>query len=189
VFGRLKLGSALTVALSVCLVLVRLFLLRGTDMHGLAPHAGFMSSQPANPVAPTSSWVVFATTDQATQVHTQHARIRAEQPPAGIQPEDYLELTGVAHGQAEAVLTLASVPASTCPAIDHIAASFDSLQPHDFTVQPTPADGTCRLQIATFDLFLDGLLNAQTLAVTPKAPGADLKKVAFPVAGLTWITE
>jgi len=174
-------------------MVVRIFLVRSYYAHGGTLHAGFMAAQPATPAAPASSWVVFATTEKETQVRTQHARLRAELPPdpagAAGQADDFLELTGNAHGHADAVLTLASVPAGKCPAIDHIEASFDDRTPHVFPAEPAGGDGVCALKIGAFDELLQEMLNAQTLVVTPKAAGAHLRDVPFRVAGLSWVSE
>jgi len=188
-FGRLKLGTVTTVALSVCFMVVRIFLVRGYYAHGDTLHAGFMGAQPANPAAPASSWVVFATTDKDTQVRTQHARLRAESAGAARPADDFLELSGIAHGHQDAVLTLGSVPADKCPAIDHIEAAFDERKPHVFAIEPAGGDGACVLKIPGFDELLREMLNAQTLVVTPKAPGAKLQDVAFRVGGLSWGSE
>jgi len=188
-FGRLKLGTVTTVALSVCFMVVRIFLVRSYYAHGDKLHAGFMAAQPATPAAPTSSWVIFATTDQDTQLRTQHARLRAEPAKAAGQADDFLELSGIAHRHADAVLTLASVPTGKCPAVDHIEAAFDERKPHDFETEPAAGDGVCVLKIAAFDELLQDILNAQTLVVKPKAAGVQLQEVAFRVAGLTWGSE
>ncbi len=188
-FGRLKLGSAVTIALSVCFMVVRIFLVRSYYAHGDTLHAGFLGVRPANPAAPASSWVIFATTDQETQVRTQHARLRAEPPTSNGRSDDFLELTRIAHGHEDAVLTLASVPAGQCPAIDHIKAAFDERTPLVFVAEPAGGNGVCALKIAAFDQFLQQILNAQTLVVRPEAAGTHVQGMAFRVGGLSWISE
>ncbi len=188
-FGRLRLGTATTIALSVCFMVVRIFLVRSYYAHDGAQHAGFMAAHQASPAAPASSWVIFATTDQDTQIRTQHARLRAEPPdPARAtgQVDDFLELSGIAHAHQDAVLTLASVPVGQCPAIDHIEAAFDERKPHVFATEPAGGEGVCALKIASFDRLLQEMLNAQTLVVRPKSASGDLQAVAFRVGGLTW---
>jgi hypothetical protein len=158
--------------------------------HGVASPAGYLTGQPPAPAAPASSWVLFATNDPATRVRTQHARLRAEPPQNSVRHAgDFLELTGVAHDHAAAVLTLASVPAATCPSIDHVEAAFDARQPRVFETEPAADDGVCALKIDAFDRLLDEILNAQTLVVKPSAPGTRLQDVVFRVGGLSWGSE
>ncbi len=191
--GRFRLGSALTVAVSVCLLVVRMFLVRAYyDHQGPSPRAGAVALQQSEPAAPpASSWLIFATTDRDTKVRMQHARLRADDPADGAASSpapagDYLELRSAAGGEGEAVVLLAPVPAAKCSAIDHISASFDGRPPESLAAEPAVVDAGCSVKIAGFDRFVQGLQNAQTLVLTPRMPGAALRDVAFHVAGLTW---
>ncbi len=191
--GRFRLGSALTVAVSVCLLVVRMFLVRAYyDHQGMSPRVAAVALQQSGPAAPpASSWLIFATTDGDTRVRTQHARLRADDPADGAAPSpaqagDYLELRSAAGGESVAVLMLGGVPATKCTAVDHVSASFDGRPAERVEAEPAVVDGRCSVKLAGFDRFVQGLLNAQTLVVAPGMQGGAMRDVAFHVAGLTW---
>jgi hypothetical protein len=190
-------GSVLGVAFTICVLLVRLYLVRYSVVHDgrrLQPQAAFVGeSGGAAPAVPASSWLMFATTDPQTQLRTRHARLRTEpleEDAAAARPAlDYLELQAVDHGSRQAVLTLGSVSETKCSGIDHVGGRFDGGRREVFDVESHWGDAACVLKIGAYDAFVQGLLNAQTLVVTPQAAGATLPGVGFRVAGLSWQQE
>jgi hypothetical protein len=184
--ARLRTGSVMGVALTVCLLLVRIYLVRYSTTHGVhaaLPDTGYGLGHAADQAAPVSAWLIFATTDRDTQVRTQHARLRAE---AG---DDRLDLQSVAHGQADAMLLLASLTEARCLAVDHVAAAFDGRPAEIYDAQASWLDPGCSVKIGGYERFVQGLLNAQTVALAPKAAGATFLAADFHVAGLTWGQE
>ncbi len=186
--ARLRTGSVMGVALTICLILVRIFLVRYYTLHGehaaMPESGGYALVQAADTAAPVSAWLIFATTDRDTQLRTEHARLRAEPP-----SDDRLELRAVARGQGDALVLLDSLPQAGCSAIGHVAASFDGRKAEMYDAEASWADTMCSVKIGGYERFVQGLLNAQTVAVVPKAPGTTLPEANFHVAGLTWQTE
>ncbi len=186
----LRFGIALALALIV--LLVRYYDARNVNAYiRMQKHPAVVAAKPAYPAAPDSSWLIFSTTDPDTRIRMNHARLRAEVPVDPAKPSPaltgaYLEVRSAGHGDGEAVVVLASLPAAKCSTIDHVAVAFDTRAPEELAAAPSLADAGCSVKIDGYDRFVQGLLNAQTLVVTPKMPGGALQDVAFHVSGLTW---
>jgi len=162
--------------------MVRYYYAHGLQGSSTVPHAEFALQPQAEPQAPQSSWLIFATTDHDTQVRTQHARLQAE--PAGI-GSGVLELTAGSHGQTAAALTLGALTQAKCTSIGHVGVAFDGAKPEVYEAEPGWNAPACQLRIVGFERFVQSLLNAQSLVITPP----NLQAVEFHVAGLTWDTQ
>ncbi len=187
--ARLRTGSVLGVTLTVCLLLVRIFLVRYYVSHGVhaaVPDTGYGLAQATDQAAPASAWVIFATTDPDTQIHTQHARLQADSVTAAAYS---LELRAVPHGQEDAVLSLASLTQARCASIDHVAAAFDERRAEIYDAEASWADPVCSVTIGGYERFVQEVLNAQTVSLAPRAGTAALPAADFHVAGLTWGQE
>lgn len=193
--GGYRLGSFAAAICAVVLILLRIYMVTiYLPGHRAKKDEG---PQVAYATVPASSWLVFTTTDPATAIRTEHAKLVAypepppatdahpAPPPTPIQP-NALELRETPQLEKVAIATLGGPTQATCLAIEHVGAAFDGGTPQNFAAKPDWLDGKCTVQLAPFDLFLQNLQNAQTLVITPHTATAALPPASWTVTGLSW---
>ncbi len=181
-------GGAVTVLATIAVLAARIFLVHNA-LSGHTYSVRFPQTRAADPAAPASAWLFFATRDDATQIRTLHATLLASAVPgavAGMTAASKLELRATSAASQTVIVTLGAPTEAACNAIDGIAAGFDRAAPQHFDAGPKWQDGTCVLTITPVDVFVQGLLNAQTLVLQPHGQGIALPAPSWTVAGLSW---
>ncbi len=143
------------------------------------------------------AWLIFATTDPATQQVVRRMRL-LEDAPAPVAAANaangtndgsavsVLELRTVGAQEEHAILTLRQTAPEVCIQLSAIDTQFDQRPKVTFPVLGTVVNGACDLEITGFDRFLERVRYANRLTVSVDGGGGKTRILKFNVYGLAW---